>query len=104
MLRAFGLAGMMLIGGLAPGWGQTSPASPPAANPPVNLDSDGQHQLSPGANSFTEDQARSRLEGDGYKEVSHLVLDRDGIWRGSAAKDGHNYAVGVDFKGTIVAR
>lgn len=56
-----------------------------------------------GANSFTEGQARSRLEKDGYTNVSALSKDKDGVWRGHASKGSHQQAVGVDYKGNIVA-
>lgn len=56
-----------------------------------------------GANSFTEGQARSRLEKDGYSNVSGLAKDKDGVWRGRASKGSHEQAVGVDYKGNIVA-
>jgi protein CpxP len=57
----------------------------------------------PGANSFTESQARSRLEKNGYSQVSELKKDHDGIWRGSAMKDGSSVQVSVDYKGEVAA-
>jgi hypothetical protein len=56
---------------------------------------------SPGANSFTESQARGRLEKNGYTQVSELKKDNEGIWRGSAMKDGTTVQVSVDYKGDI---
>jgi hypothetical protein len=58
-------------------------------------------QPEPGANSFTEAQAKSRLEGAGYSNVSALRKDDQGIWRGTAMKDGKRVNVAVDFKGNI---
>jgi len=55
----------------------------------------------PGANSFTEGQARSRLEANGYSSVSALTKDADGIWRGTATKGSRSGAVSVDYKGVI---
>eukprot|EP01035_Chromulina_nebulosa_P058887 gene58887-80645_t len=55
----------------------------------------------PGANSFTEGQAKSRLEDKGYTAVSELKKDADGIWRGTAMKDSKSVSVGVDYKGDI---
>jgi len=55
----------------------------------------------PGANSFTESQARSRLEKNGYSQVSGLKKGDDGIWRGSAMKGGNSVQVSVDYKGDI---
>jgi protein CpxP len=55
----------------------------------------------PGANSFTESQARSRLEKNGYSQVSGLKKGDDGIWRGSAMRNGGSVQVSVDYKGDI---
>jgi protein CpxP len=55
----------------------------------------------PGANSFTEAQARSRLESAGYSQVGGLTKGDDGIWRGSALKGGISVPVSVDYKGTV---
>ena len=41
-----------------------------------------------GANSFTEGQAKSRIEARGYANVSGLSKDASGVWRGTAMKDG----------------
>ena len=57
-----------------------------------------------GANSFTEGQARSRIEASGFNEVSGLQKDGDGVWRGKAKKDGKNVEVSLDFQGNVVAR
>lgn len=57
--------------------------------------------LAPGANSFTENQARTRLMEHGYTAVSELKRDKDGVWRGMATKDAKSVAVGVDYKGDI---
>ncbi len=58
----------------------------------------------PGANSFTESQARSRIEGEGFSAVSELRKDDQGIWRGTAMKDGKNVSVALDYKGNVVAQ
>ena len=57
----------------------------------------------PGANSFTEDQAKSRIQDAGYSDVSGLAKDNEGIWRGQANKDGKSIAVALDYQGNIVA-
>ncbi|CCV15405.1 DUF4142 domain-containing protein [Mesorhizobium sp. STM 4661] len=56
-----------------------------------------------GANSFTEDQAKSRIQDAGFSDVSKLTKDDQGIWRGQANKDGKNTTVALDYKGNIVA-
>lgn len=57
----------------------------------------------PGANSFSEGQARQLLTTQGYSDVSPLVNDRQGIWRGTARKDGASVHVSVDYKGHVSA-
>ena len=54
-----------------------------------------------GANSFTENEARHRLENNGYSNVSALNKDQDGVWRGTATIGGTSKQVGVDYKGDI---
>ena len=56
-----------------------------------------------GANSFTEGQARDRVLAAGYTNVSALVQDDAGIWRGTAETGGKTTNVAVDFKGNVVA-
>ena len=56
-----------------------------------------------GANSFTEGQAKDRALAWGYAGVSALTKDDNGIWRGTATKDGKNVNVAVDYKGNVVA-
>ena len=60
--------------------------------------------LQGGANSFTEGQARSRLDGAGYANVTSLAKDKDGVWRGRAMRAGSPVEVAVDYKGNVVAR
>jgi hypothetical protein len=57
-----------------------------------------------GANSFTEGQARSLIESQGYSGVSALVNDREGIWHGTASKGAARVHVYVDYKGNVSAR
>ena len=57
----------------------------------------------PGANSFTEAQAKDRIEKSGYTEVSGLRKDDQGIWRGQANKGGKSTTVALDYKGNVVA-
>lgn len=55
-----------------------------------------------GANSFTEDQARSRITDAGYTDVGPLTKDDSGIWRTTAKKDGASHSVALDYQGNIV--
>jgi putative membrane protein len=58
----------------------------------------------PGANSFTEDQAKTRIQEAGYSDVSGLAKDDKGIWRGQAKKDGKGVPVALDFKGNVTSQ
>lgn len=55
-----------------------------------------------GADSLNEDQAKVRIEGKGYLDISGLQKDKHGIWRGKATlKDGRSVAVILDLEGNI---
>ncbi len=56
----------------------------------------------PGANSFTEGQAKSRLEENGYSQVGALAKDGNGVWKGKATHSGAQVNVSVDYRGNIV--
>ena len=56
-----------------------------------------------GANSFTEGQAKDRATAAGFTAVSALTKDENGIWRGTAMKDGKSTNVAIDYKGNVVA-
>ncbi len=76
------------------------------AHNPAIKDSDAAHVAAPasGANSFSEDQVRGRLTKAGYSSISRLAKDKDGVWRGTAAKGGKKVKVGLDYKGNVTAR
>ena len=57
-----------------------------------------------GANSFTEGQARARIEERGFAQVTDLKKDDQGIWRATAMKDGKSVAVALDYQGNIVGQ
>ncbi|KQW21451.1 hypothetical protein ASC80_10665 [Afipia sp. Root123D2] len=84
-------------------------AQTPAAQPGPNnnaVNSSGQNNSNApveGRNSFTESQAKSRIEKAGYTNVTALKKDKDGIWRGKAAKGGTTTNVTVDFQGNVNA-
>lgn len=76
----------------------------PPQNDPINTDANkGETQLSPGANSFTEQEARSHIEKAGYTDVGALTKTTDGVWTGRARKGGAAVDVSVDFKGAVHA-
>ncbi len=57
-----------------------------------------------GANSFTKGEAQRRIADKGFAQVSDLKLDRQGIWRGTAKKDGHTVNVSMDYQGNVVGK
>lgn len=97
----FGLATLLLSSTVAFAQSETPKTS--QTTPAVNSSG----ETNPGApvageNSFTEAQAKSRLEDAGYTEVTDLKLDDQGVWRAMATKDGKNGNVSLDFQGNIV--
>ncbi|MBV8897018.1 MAG: PepSY domain-containing protein [Acidobacteriaceae bacterium] len=87
-----------------PSWAQ----NPPAADRPNNnaVNSSGQNNSDKpvsGANSFTESQARSKIEQAGYTNVTSLKKDDNGVWRGKASKGGSSINVSLDFQGNVNA-
>jgi len=82
----------------------TEPAATSSTTPAVSTtDTTNPSAPVPGANSFTEDQAKSRIQDAGYTNVSALTKDDQGIWRGQASKDGKNTPVALDYQGNVVA-
>jgi len=59
--------------------------------------------LETGANSFTEAQARSRMEDAGLTGVQELRKDDAGFWRGRATRSGTMMDVALDYRGRIAA-
>ena len=57
----------------------------------------------PGANSFTESQAKERIESAGFSQVTNLRKDDQGIWHASAKKGETAVSVALDFRGNVVA-
>ncbi len=55
----------------------------------------------PGSNSFTEGQARSRMENAGFADVTDLNKDDQGIWRGRATRGGSPTSVALDYQGNV---
>jgi hypothetical protein len=57
-----------------------------------------------GANSFTEGQARGRIEAAGFADVTGLQKDDQGIWRGQAKRGGQQVGVALDYQGNVTTR
>lgn len=85
---------------------QQQPANPNANTPAVNSPNSPPNPGAPaaGANSFTESQAKSRIETNGFSNVSGLAKDSQGVWRGKATKGGQPVDVSVDFQGNVTPR
>ena len=83
--------------------------NPPANNAPQNSainssDSSNRQATAPvaGRNSFTEGEAKSRIEKMGFSNVSNLKRDDNGVWRGRATKDGKTVDVSLDYQGNVI--
>jgi Peptidase propeptide and YPEB domain len=69
---------------------------------PAMAETDREKPPLPGANSFTEGQARDRITKAGFEDVQQLKKDDQGIWRGQAKKSGQQVGVALDYRGNIV--
>jgi hypothetical protein len=81
---------------------QNQPAQSAPGNNAVN--SPGQNNSNApvaGRNSFTEGQAKSKIEAAGYAKVTDLKKDDNGVWRGKATKGGSSVPVSLDFEGNV---
>ena len=83
--------------------------SPPAKDGPQNSainssDSSNRQVQAPvaGRNSFTEGEAKSRIEKMGFSNISNLKKDDKGVWRGRAMKDGKTVDVSLDYQGNVI--
>ena len=87
------------------GYGCISTDQPAKSGPNNNaVNSPGQNNSNApvaGRNSFTEGQAKSKIEEAGYTKVTDLKKDDNGVWRGKASKGGSATAVSVDFQGNV---
>jgi hypothetical protein len=98
-------ATLALIGGSALAQTQVPPAQQQPGNRAINTEG-GNTSTAPvaGANSFTEGQAKSRMEASGYSNVTELKKDDTGVWRGKGMKDGKAVTISMDFQGNVIAR
>jgi len=76
-----------------------TPASPaPAAEAPASP--------APAASAdasalLTEDQAKAKIESEGYTEISGLKKDAMGVWTASPMKEGKSVQLSLDTQGHI---
>ena len=80
-----------------------SSTTPPAVST-SNMDSKTTAAPVAGANSFTEAEARSRIEKDGYTDVTKLSMDTNSVWHGTAQKGGKPVSVALDYQGNVVSQ
>ena len=84
---------------------QTPPAQDRPQNSAINTQDSSNRQVNApvsGANSFTEGQAKSRIEKMGFADVIDLKKDDNGVWRGRAMKGGQMVDVSVDYQGNVI--
>jgi hypothetical protein len=101
------MTSLFLLAAVLPASAQTSsPANRDANTPAINSPNSPPNPGAPvaGANSFTEGQAKSRIEEKGFKNVHELKKDDAGVWRGKADQNGKTVNVSLDFQGNVVAR
>ena len=102
------MTSLLLLAAVVPASAQTGspPANRDANTPAINSPNSPPNPGAPvaGANSFTEGQAKSRIEEKGFKNVSDLKKDDAGVWRGKADQNGKTVTVSVDFQGNVVAQ
>ena len=105
-MRKVLLTAAMIVSVAMPAAAQQPPANRDAKTPAVNSPNSPQNPGAPvaGANSFTESQAKSRIEQKGFKNVRGLKKDDAGVWRGKADQNGKIVSVSVDFQGNVVAQ
>lgn len=101
-------AALALLGavaaGVAPLEAQTrvgGPAPPEAAGQAPRADD--RSGVDAGSAGTTADQARTRIEGAGYSDVTNLRQDGEGVWHGRAMRSGNAVEVSVDREGHITA-
>lgn len=87
---------------------QLSPSNNSSTTPPAVTTSQAPSKTAAapvkGRNSFTLAEARRRITAGGFTQVTALRKDRDGIWRGTAMKDGASTAVYCDYQGNVGAQ
>ncbi|MFE0018915.1 PepSY domain-containing protein [Mesorhizobium sp. NPDC059054] len=101
-MRPFVLAfGMLAITGAA--FAQEQPSQQTAPTKPSVTTPDSTNPSAPvkGKNSFTESQAKDRIEKKGFTNITNLNLGQDGVWRASAQKNGVPISVALDYQGNI---
>src|SRR5712672_2910810 len=106
MRNSFAIAAVLAFvasGGIAQT--QNPPAKDGPQNSAINSSNSSNRQVTApvsGRNSFTEGEAKSRIEKMGFSNVSKLKKDDNGVWRGRATKDGKTVDVSLDYQGKVI--
>lgn len=104
-MRKSVLLGVALAFAASGAMAQTPPAQNGPQNNAINSSTSPNRQVGApvkGHNSFTESEAKSRIEKQGFADVSGLRKDDNGVWRGHAMKAGQHVGVALDFQGNVV--
>ncbi len=104
-----GIATAMLVAGSAAAQTQTNTQTNPAGtqaasgndNQAVATTDANAPTPARGHNSFSRGEARRRIAAHGFTHVTALRKDADGVWRGTAQKDGASSSVWLDYKGNV---
>lgn len=102
-IALLGAASLAATSGMAEGMKPKADHNP---NMPAVVTDETAAQLSPaaGRNSFTMTQATTKLQEQGFSQISGLKADKDGIWRGTAMRNGMKQNVAVDYQGNVRAQ
>ena len=98
-------AALAFIAAGATAQAQTPPAKNGPQNSAVNTTNSTNRAVDApvkGRNSFTEGEAKSRIEAKGFTDVTKLVKDDAGVWRGQAMKNGTPVDVSLDYQGNVL--
>lgn len=98
----FGMAALALALSIGTASAQTATPGAPADKPARETPTNATNPPVPGANSFTEAQARDRIAAAGFQDVKSLKKDDQGVWRGMAKKGDTQVNVALDFRGNVV--
>jgi hypothetical protein len=90
------------FGNQAPGMADTTPGT----NAPSTTRNAAATDRAPlkGANSFTVGEATRRLNRAGYTNVAGLTKDDQSVYHATATKNGTQFNVAMDYRGTITAQ
>lgn len=83
----------------SPSAGPTPPSpSNPAAKAPES------NGPAAGANNFTAEEVKARIEAQGFANVTELKKSDDGIWLGMAQREGLTFQVALDYRRNVFFR